>query len=479
MKVKGIIGIFIAAIFGGIVAVGISNKLFGEQEVQSTQVEPVQFVNSPKLLSASASGLDFTQAAENTVNSVVHIKTEYEITSQPNSWFDMFEMPSQKAQSSGSGVIIKGNGYIVTNNHVIDEANEIKVILNNNKTYDAKLVGTDPATDLAILKINASNLPAVPFGNSDQLKIGEWVLAVGNPFSLTSTVTAGIVSAKGRNINLLDVDPERKIFPIESFIQTDAAVNPGNSGGALVDTEGNLVGINTAIASRTGSYSGYSFAVPSSIVRKVANDIMEFGEVQRAFIGVSISDLNQDIADDLGLSQVSGVFVRGLTPGGAAAEVGIEAGDIILEVQGSEVNSVASLQEKVNQFRPGDKIDVMVKRKNQIKDFVVTLRSGEGTTTLAAKLDAEKVRTEGAWLESVPEETLKELALSNGVKLKRDEEGRFRRAGIREGFIITKIDKQKVEKPKDVDQLLSAKEGGVLIEGVYPNGTKAYYGFGL
>jgi len=480
MKVKGLIGIFIAAIFGGIIAVGISNKIFNKEEVKIEQAEPVAFVNAPKLIAPSGTTLDFTVAAENTVNSVVHIKTVYEVSSnQPNSWFDLFEAPNQRAQSSGSGVIIKGNGYIVTNNHVIEDASEINVILNNNKSYDAKLVGRDPATDLAILKINASGLPAVPFGNSDQLKIGEWVLAVGNPFSLTSTVTAGIVSAKGRNINLLEVDPDRKIFPIESFIQTDAAVNPGNSGGALVDMYGNLVGINTAIASRTGSYSGYSFAVPSSIVKKVANDIMEFGEVQRAFIGVSISDLNQEISEELGVEEVSGVFVRGLSPGGAAAEVGIETGDIILKVEGTEVNSVASLQEKVSQFRPGDEIDVLVKRKKQIKEFVVTLRSGEGKTTLTESLDAEKVKTEGAWLEVVPQQTLKELSLSNGVKLKRDEEGRFRRAGIRDGFIITKIDKQKVEKPKDVDQLLSAKEGGVLIEGVYPNGTKAYYGFGL
>ena len=480
MKVKGLIGIFIAAIFGGIVAVGISNKIFNQEEAKVEESQPVAFVNAPKIIAPVGTTLDFTVAAENTVNSVVHIKTEYEIpTNQPNSWFEMFESPNQKAQSSGSGVIIKDNGYIVTNNHVIEDASNIKVILNSNKSYDAKLVGRDPATDLAILKISASGLPAVPFGNSDQLKIGEWVLAVGNPFSLTSTVTAGIVSAKGRNINLLEVDPDRKIFPIESFIQTDAAVNPGNSGGALVDTYGNLVGINTAIASRTGSYSGYSFAVPSSIVKKVANDIMEFGEVQRAFIGVSISDLNQEVSEELGVDEVSGVYVRGLSQGGAAAEVGIETGDIILKVEGTEVNSVASLQEKVSQYRPGDEIDVLVKRKNQIKDFVVTLRSGEGKTTLSESLDSEKIKAEGAWLEAVPEQTLKELSLSNGVKLKRDEEGRFRRAGIRDGFIITKIDKQNVEKPKDVDQLLSAKEGGVLIEGIYPNGTKAYYGFGL
>ncbi|MEM7163438.1 MAG: trypsin-like peptidase domain-containing protein [Bacteroidota bacterium] len=478
MKGKGLIGIFIAALFGGIIAVGVSNKIFNNEIRVEERSEPVQFVTSPKIVSSTGS-LDFTLAAENTVNSVVHIKTVYEMNDQPQSWFDMFQMPNQRAQSSGSGVIIKDNGYIVTNNHVIEDADEIKVILNNNKSYDAKLIGTDPATDLAILKINEKNLPSVPFGNSDQLKIGEWVLAVGNPFSLTSTVTAGIVSAKGRNINLLEVDPDRKIFPIESFIQTDAAVNPGNSGGALVDTNGNLVGINTAIASRTGSYSGYSFAVPSSIVKKVANDLMEYGEVQRAFIGVSISDLNQEIAEDLGVDDVSGVFVRGLTPGGAAAEVGIESGDIILEVEGTLVNSVASLQEKVSQFRPGDQIEVLVKRNRELKDFKVTLRSSEGSTTLAATFDANRLKSEGAWLEAVPQETLKKLDLSNGVKLSRDEGGRFRRAGIREGFIITKIDKERVEKPKDVDQLLSAKEGGVLIEGTYPDGTKAYYGFGL
>lgn len=480
MKMKGLLGIFVAALTGGLVAFGVSTKLIGDQESAAIVNErPVEFVSAPKVVTVPGTSLDFTVAASNTVNSVVHIKTQYQVSQKQNAWFEMFEVPGQLAQSSGSGVIIKSNGYIVTNNHVIDGASDIEVVMNDNRSFEAKLVGKDPATDLAILKINAKGLPAVPFGNSDNLKIGEWVLAVGNPFSLTSTVTAGIVSAKGRNINLLDVDPERKIFPIESFIQTDAAVNPGNSGGALVDTDGDLIGINTAIASRTGSYSGYSFAVPSSIVKKVANDIMEFGEVQRAFIGVSISDLSQEIADDLGFDQVSGVFVRGLTPGGAAAEVGIETGDVILSVEDAEVNSVASLQEKVNQFRPGDKVRVKVKRENDVLDYLVTLRNQEGVTELSENLSASRIRTEGAWLEALTSTELDELSLSNGVKLKKDDEGRFRRAGIREGFIITKIDKKKVEKPMDVDQLLSAKEGGVLIEGIYPNGTKAYYGFGL
>ncbi|NND77950.1 MAG: PDZ domain-containing protein [Flavobacteriales bacterium] len=479
MKFKGLLGIFVAALTGGLVAFGVSKKMMSEQETVVVQEQPVEFVSAPKLVSVPGTSLDFTVAASNTVNSVVHIKTNYEVPERRNSWFEMFEMPGQIAQSSGSGVIIKSNGYIVTNNHVIDGASDIEVMLNDNRTYEAKLVGTDPATDLAILKIKASGLTAVPFGNSDNLKIGEWVIAVGNPFSLTSTVTAGIVSAKGRNINLLAVDPERKVFPIESFIQTDAAVNPGNSGGALVNTEGNLIGINTAIASRTGSYSGYSFAVPSSIVKKVANDIMEFGEVQRAFIGVSIQDIDQSIADELGFDQVSGVFVRGLTPGGAAAEVGIETGDVILSVEGDKVNTVAALQEKVNQFRPGDKVNVKVKRSDEVLNYAVTLRNNEGGTQLSDELSSNRIKAEGAWLEALTQREMDALSISNGVKLKKDEDGKFRRAGIREGFIITKIDKNIVEKPKDVDQMLSSKEGGVLIEGMYPNGTKAYYGFGL
>ncbi|MDA0714425.1 MAG: PDZ domain-containing protein, partial [Bacteroidetes bacterium] len=310
-------------------------------------------------------------------------------------------------------------------------------------------------------------------------RIGEWVLAVGNPFNLTSTVTAGIVSAKGRNINILDFDPNREIFPVESFIQTDAAVNPGNSGGALVNTRGELIGINTAIASRTGSYSGYSFAVPSSIVQKVTHDLLEFGNVQRAYIGVSIAELNQELADRLGIEDVAGVYVRGLTEGGAAAIVGIREGDIIYMVAGKRVNHVPELQEHVSRYRPGDKLKVTVKRGNDLLEYDVTVTDRYGNTTVDTSARSANVRTKDAVFEVVGKQELERLNIAMGVRLSQDLNGRFSILIRNSGFIITRINKKTIEKPEDVVSLLEPKEGGVLIEGVYPNGTVAYYGFGM
>jgi len=249
----------------------------------------------------------------------------------------------QLRQGAGSGVIISADGYIVTNNHVVEGADKISVHLNDNRMYEGKLIGRDPSTDLALLKIDASDLATVPYGNSDAVRVGEWVLAVGNPMNLTSTVTAGIVSAKARNINLLQYDASRDIFPLESFIQTDAAVNPGNSGGALVNVSGELVGINTAIASTTGMYTGYSFAIPVNIVQKVANDLLEFGSVQRAYIGVSIRDIDQVLANEVGLDRIRGVYVNGITDGGAAQHAGMKTGDVIVKVGSIDVNNVPQL----------------------------------------------------------------------------------------------------------------------------------------
>ena len=316
------------------------------------------------------------------------------------------------------------------------------------------------------------------YGNSDALQIGEWVLAVGNPFDLTSTVTAGIVSAKARNINLLRQDANRDIFPIESFIQTDAAVNPGNSGGALVNTNGELVGINTAIASKTGSYAGYSFAVPASIVRKVAEDLKSYGMVQRAFIGVQISDVNQALADEIGLKDVRGVYVSGVVEDGAASEAGIEKGDVIIQVGDRQVDNVPQLQEAVGRYRPGDKVDVNVLRDNRIKNFTMVLKNQQGNTDIIERSD-ESTAMLGGELISISVETSRSLGIHGGVQVKTLSEGALLDAGIKPGFIILKLDGQKIYDAPSLNALLKEKTGGVLIEGIYPNGKRAYYGLGL
>ena len=479
---KKLLGSFLMACVGGAVAFVLFHYTQPDAPAPEQQViydnTPVRYT----LYSGENASMDFTAAAEMSVNSVVHVKTETTVQSQFNNpWFEYFgfDTSPQVQRGSGSGVIISNDGYLITNYHVIEGAQKIVVSLNNNTTYDANIVGTDPATDLAVLKIDANNLPALRFGDSDGVRIGEWVLAVGNPFDLTSTVTAGIVSAKARNINLLRGDMSREIFPIESFIQTDAAVNPGNSGGALVNTRGELIGINTAIASRTGSYAGYSFAVPSSIVSKVAADLMEFGIVQRAFIGVRIQEVTQDIARENGLSRIEGVYVNGLTEAGAAAEAGIEEGDIILRIGTNVVKTVPELQEQISRYRPGDRVDVAVWRDKKERIIPVVLRNQNGNTELR---DAaiENARTAlGAQLKEVKPELMKELGISGGAQVAVLGSGKLAEAGIQQNFIITRIDGKSVNSPDDVLKTLQSKSGGVLVEGIYPNGRKAYYGFGM
>ena len=306
------------------------------------------------------------------------------------------------------------------------------------------------------------------------------MLAVGNPFDLTSTVTAGIVSAKARNINLLRPDINRDIFPIESFIQTDAAVNPGNSGGALVNAFGELVGINTAIASRTGSFSGYSFAVPVSIVEKVTKDLMEYGMVQRAFIGVSIGNVNQAIAEDLGMDEVSGVYVTGLTEGGAAGNAGIEAGDVIIGVEGRKVTNVPELQEEISKYRPGDEVSLSLWRGSKVRMVKVTLRNRQGNEDVVmAPTEREVEDILGADFEAVSAEEARSLGIRGGAKVAELRDGNLRNSGVRANFIITKVDGEAVSSAEDLNRILADKQGGVLLEGVYPSGQKAYYGFGL
>lgn len=475
------------ALAGAFLALGVNDALRPTAEnssgITNTPAAPVQYVNLPISGNTTITAPDFVVAAEQSLNAVVHVTTET-LVNVRDPFADFFwghRAPSQQQprQGAGSGVIISDDGYIITNNHVVERADKIRVSLNDNRGYDATVIGRDPSTDIALLKIEANGLATLSYGNSDDLKVGQWVLAVGNPMNLTSTVTAGIVSAKARNINLLQYDPSKDIFPIESFIQTDAAVNPGNSGGALVNASGELVGINTAIASQTGQYAGYSFAVPSSIVKKVAHDLLEFGSVQRAYLGVSIRDLDQDLAKELKLDRIKGVYINGISDGGAAQDAGMKAGDVIVKVGNINVNNVPQLQEQVGKFRPGDRVPVTILRAGSERVIDVALRGREGAVAVAETRRTDATSALGAELGVVSKSDLQALKLEHGVRVVTVSGGKFRSSGIREGFIITRIDQEKVSKPEDVQRLLSSKKGGVLLEGVYPNGQRAYYGLGL
>jgi serine protease Do len=449
-----------------------------------------------KLVNISApSGIetDFTVAAENSVNAVVNItsKTMHTV-SQPVDIFEYFfgyggQAPKQQQQPQvgiGSGVIITPDGYIITNNHVIDGADEISVTLNDKTTYTAKVVGSDPNTDVALIKVDGKNLPTIPFGNSDDLKVGEWVLAVGNPMNLTSTVTAGIVSAKGRNLGIIggnnyDQNPKKANMSIESFIQTDAAVNPGNSGGALVNLRGELVGINTAIMSQTGSYTGYSFAIPVNIVARVVGDIKQFGSFQRPYLGVSIRDIDSDFAKDKNISVHDGVYVMGVEDKSGALEAGIKEGDIIFNINGVKVNKASELQEQVSRFRPGDKITVKAKRGEKELTFSVVLRNRQGGTET---LKNEGTEVLGAAFKPISEELKRQLNISYGVQVTGLTEGKLKEAGIRKGFVILKINDQKIQSVsqiedivKDVQNGAKFDERGIFIVGMYPNGKVSYY----
>src|SRR6478609_2401997 len=427
-------------------------------------------------------GLNFVYAAQIVNPAVVHIINKmdagYQEEDPMNQFFGMPPESMGPQMSSGSGVIISTDGYIVTNNHVVEGASKIEVTLNDKRSYVAKVIGTDPSTDLSLLKIEETNLPFVKFGNSDKVLVGEWVLAVGNPFNLTSTVTAGIVSAKARNINILR---DRDNLAIESFIQTDAAVNPGNSGGALVNLRGELVGINTAIATPNGTFAGYSFAVPSLLVKKVIDDLLKFGQVQRGLLGVSIKDMNADLAKEKNMSQVKGVLVAGVNSGSAAEAVGMKEGDVILKIEEVEVNSASELQEIVARYRPGDKVAVTLLRDGKTLVLNPTLKNKVGEVALQPKDQSSVKSTLGADLQTVPQAELSKLKLSGGAKVARLFDGSLRNAGVREGFIITSISNHKVNSPEEAISLLekmkSSKEG-VLLEGVYPDGKRQYYGFG-
>lgn len=431
---------------------------------------------------------NFIEASENTINSVVHVTTKVVQTSfQRDPFQEFFYGPGaggrefkQYGSGSGSGVIISSEGYIVTNNHVIENASEIEVILNDNSKYSAKLIGADPSTDLAVLKIEGEGFQPIPLGNSDDLHIGEWVLAVGNPFNLTSTVTAGIVSAKARNINLLSDRSKQDVVPIESFIQTDAAVNPGNSGGALVNTRGELIGINTAIASQTGSYSGYSFAIPVNLVQKVMRDLIDYGIVQRGYLGVQIADINQEIKETNKLPNTKGVFIAKVTENGSAEKAGVKDGEVILKIGTKEVNSVAELQEEIGKRRPGDKVALTIRNKDneeEIKELV--LRNKEGETKLVSKEEIAKNYALGATFIELSSKEKKELNVSYGVKISTITSGKLKSIGLQQGMVITKVNNEPIETVEQLTTKLNGVNRGVLLEVLTESGKKDYYGFGL
>ncbi len=439
-----------------------------------------QFASNMPTYFTSATPTEFTTAAEKCIDGVVHVKTMYTQQGGQRDYSDLFEyffgvpnqpMRTEPQQASGSGVIISKDGYIVTNNHVIENATSIEVVLNDRRSYEATLIGRDPQTDIALLKIDADNLTVIPFGDSDNLKVGEWVMAIGNPFNLTSTVTSGIVSAKARNLNIL----ERK-GAIESFIQTDAAVNPGNSGGALVNTDGQLVGINTAIFSQTGNFAGYAFAVPTSIVKKVISDLMEYGTVQRALLGVMISDVTPELAKENNLAKIKGVYVEGVSELSAAADAGIEKGDIILAINDKTTNTIAELQETVSQFRPGNTATVKYSRNGDIRTAQVTFKNQENNTDITTRKVMDLL---GATFEPLSKEDLSELDLPYGVQVTDLQSGKLMSVGIRKGFIITSINNTPVKDVDDIEKIIKNVKGGVYIEGEYPNGRPGYYAFGM
>ncbi|GAB3827509.1 trypsin-like peptidase domain-containing protein [Pontibacter rugosus] len=495
MKTKQfILGVALSAVVGGGVAVG-SYKLLEDGNVMHVQDEQqyptVRYTSDMRSSNVAVpEGLNFVNAAQVSTPAVVHVMTEYSVRSSDrySGQMDPFlreffgdgfgqQVPRGPQMGSGSGVIVASNGYIVTNNHVIDKADKIEVVLDDKRNYTAR-VGTDPTTDIALLKIEAEKLPTIRYGNSDELRVGEWVLAVGNPMNLTSTVTAGIVSAKGRNINILRTSAN-KDMSIESFIQTDAAVNPGNSGGALVNLNGDLVGINTAIASQTGSFAGYSFAVPSSIVSKVVDDLLKYGEVQRALLGASIQEIDATFAKEKGLKTLNGVYIAQVQEKSGAEEAGLKTGDVITAINEVRVGKSSQLLEQIARYRPGDKVKVSYIRDGKDKSANVTLRNLNNSTELVKRSNAKAITFEGANFEPVSKQEMSKLGIDGGAKISGISSSKFRETGMKDGFIITRIDKYEVNQPSDVEKYLKNFDGGVVyIEGMYPDGLKAYYPIG-
>lgn len=444
-----------------------------------------------------AQPVDLTYAAEKSLPSVVHILSTknskvqtVEVESDPFSDFfgDPFgffgnpqgnggkqkrSVRTPKQQGSGSGVIISADGYIVTNNHVVADADELTVTLNDNKEYSARIIGTDKTTDLALIKIDGKNLPAITIANSEDIKVGEWVLAVGNPFNLTNTVTAGIVSAKGRSLYKNGV---------ESFIQTDAAINPGNSGGALVNTRGELIGINAMLYSQTGSFSGYGFAIPTSIMNKVVDDLKTYGTVQRAVVGIQGSDVKNYVdgqkeqGKDIDLGTMEGIYVAKVTEESAAEEAGLKEGDVIIAIDGKEMNKMADMQEYLAKKRPGDKVTVTYLRDKKKNTKSITLKNEQGNTQVVKKADLDVL---GGNFRSITDAQKQQLNIGYGLEVLKVNSGKLKNAGITKGFIIQRVNDNAVKTIEDLQNIVkdasTSKDPVLYIQGVYPTGKKAYF----
>jgi serine protease Do len=484
MRGKTMLATLLIAAFGALIALFVFTRVInksGNDSAKSSdatvQTVPAVFTSLP----AQEGLVDFTYAAEQTVHAVVHVKTKTTVSypgSNNNPLYEFFygdvNRQPRVISGYGSGVIISADGYIITNNHVIENTDNVEVTMNNNKTYTAEIIGRDATTDVALLKINEVNLPFIKYGDSDNLKLGEWVLAVGNPFNLTSTVTAGIVSAKGRSLDLL----QGQVQGIESFIQTDAALNQGNSGGALVNTKAELVGITSAIVSPTMSYSGNSFAIPVNIVKKVVNDLRQYGAVQRGIIGVNILNVTSDLVKEknLKLDDVKGVYIDGIIEGGAAEEAGLKKNDVIIKVDETTVASSPELQEQISRHRPGDKVNITYIRDGKEKTMPVVLKNLDGNTNVVIA-DAGSGSVFGSKIETLSTQDKRNNRIDSGVKVTEVGEGRFKEIGIRKGYIITTINGKKVSNATEIREVTSNEKSFNSIEGIQSNGTYFDYQF--
>ena len=468
---KNFFTVVASMLLSGLTAYGIVKAATPSQEGAVVYTQEGQ---APRTVNLSLSDYpDFTYAAETAVEAVVYVKVTVKYQQQYqmiDPFFRFFfgdegqpRTREQEVQGSGSGVIIRPDGYIVTNNHVVQNATKIEITLNNNKTYPATVIGTDPATDVALIKIDADNLPTLKFADSDKLRLGEWVLAIGSPLGeeLRSTITAGIVSAKGRSMPNYNGD-----FKIESFIQTDAAVNPGNSGGALVNKAGELVGINTAIVSTTGSYTGYSFAVPSNIVSKIVSDLLDFGSVKRAKLGVTMSPVTDKVAKDNKLATLDGVYINEVTKGGAADKAGLRQGDVLIKVDSTSIKTPSDLQVEVNKFHPGDKAVLTIVRDGRVQNLEVEFQgTSEATGTVT---EDGSIMFYGAKIGET----------GRGVEIISAGSGKLAQAGGEDGFVIKFVNDQKVNKPQDVINIAKKATRTIVIEGVTSTGRQGYFAFG-
>ncbi len=480
---KGFLTVLLSVLAGGLTAYGVVKATAPQSEtIQQTQSGEAGSVEYRTVNLADSDYPDFTYAAESAVEAVVYVEVTVQRRQQYQNIDPFFRFffgdeftPQQREQKgSGSGVIIRPDGYIVTNNHVVEGASSITVTLNNNEQYEATVIGTDPATDVAIIKVDAKDLPIIPLGDSDNLRLGEWVLAIGSPLGaqLRGTITAGIVSAKGRSMP--DYSGE---FKIESFIQTDAAVNPGNSGGALVNKKGELVGINTAIVSQTGSYSGYSFAVPVNIVRRVVEDLIDYGSVKRAVLGITMLSVDKKIADEMKLSSVSGVYINEVLKGSAAEKAGLQKEDIIVAIDGQRITDASSVQAKVSGYRPGDKADIAYIRNGKTQYTTVEFQAASDTQN--GVTDEEGATAfYGARLKAASPETLQALNLRSGVEIVSLGSGKMQEAGARKGGIILYVNDEAVSKPEEVVAIARKASRAIYVEGVDKNGRSFYFGFG-